>query len=124
MLSLIHILAGESDNHQFFMLRTWFFFIKQASTIPIFTGKGAKITEILGLSQSSGHLGFGVPLKKSKIVISTFLGILGQNKSKNFFGHVTWLSVIPNNHFGWRHPGYRHARGLIDTHLAWSGLYL
>ena len=29
-------------------------------------------------------------------------------------GHVTWLSVIPDNHFSWMHPGYRHTRGLIN----------
>ncbi len=38
-------LPGESDKHQFFMLRIWFY-IYQASTNPIFTRKGAKITEI------------------------------------------------------------------------------
>ncbi len=33
---------------------------------------------------------------------------------KNFFGHVTWLLGIPDNHFGWRHSGYQHTRGLIN----------
>ena len=110
--SLIHILPGESDNHLFFMLCTWFYI--HQSCIVNFKRKRAYITENLVLSQKGGSLGFEVPLKKSKIVISTFLSIIGQNKSQFvIFGHVTQLSGIFDNHFGWRHPGYQHTRGLI-----------
>ncbi len=42
------------------------------------------------------------------------MAILGQSKSKKILGHVTWLSGIPDNHFGWRGPGYQHTRGLIN----------
>ncbi len=60
--------------------------------------------------QSGGHLGFGVTLKKSKMVISTSLDVLGQNKSKNCFGSCD----LTDNHFGWKLPGYQLARGLIN----------
>ncbi len=30
---------------------------------------------------------------------------------------MTWFSVIPDYHFGWRHPGYRQARGLINSYI-------
>ena len=69
--NVIHILPGKSDNHLFFMLRTWFY-IYQASIGTVFKRKGAYITE--------DYHRFGVPLKMSKIVISTSLAISGQNK--------------------------------------------
>ncbi len=48
--------------------------------------KEATSLKLEGLSQSGGHIGFGDPLKKTKIVISTFPGVLGKNKSKKIFG--------------------------------------
>ena len=58
MSSLMHILPGKSDNHQFVTLHT-LFYIYQGSTssVILFKRKGAKITEIWRLSDN--HFGLG-----------------------------------------------------------------